>query len=167
MASPAERELALLQESHQLTVEAKVELERTVENCRQQLRAVGGQYSAARRQVAVSQAECAELRDLLRGKEAPPLSAAVQHATNAQAVAEARATSAEAQVRAAAHSRQPHGSRACARAAHRSPVTQAEALEEALRLSRAESERHLAHIAHLEATTAQARQTNHQPGWGG
>ncbi len=44
-------ELSLLQESHQLTVEAKVELERTVENLRQQLRAVSAQYSASKRQV--------------------------------------------------------------------------------------------------------------------
>ena len=47
----AESELHLLQETHQLTVEAKVELERTVENLRQQVRSVSAQYSASKRQV--------------------------------------------------------------------------------------------------------------------
>ena len=56
-------ELSLLQETHQLTVESKVELERTVENLRQQLRSVGAQYSACKRHVQVVCATNASQRD--------------------------------------------------------------------------------------------------------
>ena len=125
-----EDDLRALEEAHQLELEKKVELERTVDNQRQQLRSLSALHSAEARHKQVLQSEIQELRRLLQPNGVPqPASAAVEQAANAQAVAEARAQAAEAQMM---------------------------ALEEAMRISRAENERQLAEIQHLQTERRRA-----------
>ena len=125
-----EDDLRALEEAHQLELEKKVELERTVDNYRQQLRSLSALHSAETRHKQVLQSEIQELRRLLLPNGVPqPASAAVEQAANAQAVAEARAQAAEAQMM---------------------------ALEEAMRISRAENERQLAEIQHLQTERRRA-----------
>ena len=125
-----EDDLRALEEAHQLELEKKVELERTVDNYRQQLRSLSALHSAESRHKQVLQSEIQELRRLLQPNGVPqPASAAVEQAANAQAVAEARAQAAEAQMM---------------------------ALEEAMRISRAENERQLAEIQHLQTERRRA-----------
>ena len=125
-----EDDLRALEEAHQLELEKKVELERTVDNYRQQLRSLSALHSAESRHKQVLQSEIQELRRLLQPNGVPqPASAAVEQAANAQAVAEARAQAAEAQMM---------------------------ALEEAMRISRAENERQIAEIQHLQTERRRA-----------
>jgi hypothetical protein len=125
-----EDDLRALEEAHQLELEKKVELERTVDNYRQQLRSLSALHSAEARHKQVLQSEIQELRRLLQPNGVPqPASAAVEQAANAQAVAEARAQAAEAQMM---------------------------SLEEAMRISRAENERQLAEIQHLQTERRRA-----------
>jgi len=125
-----EDDLRALEEAHQLELEKKVELERTVDNYRQQLRSLSALHSAETRHKQVLQSEIQELRRLLLPNGVPqPASAAVEQAANAQAVAEARAQAAEAQMM---------------------------ALEEAMRISRAENERQIAEIQHLQTERRRA-----------
>ena len=125
----AEEDLRALEEAHQLELEKKVELERTVDNNRQQLRSLSALHSAETRHKQVLQTEIQELRRLVKDGTEQPASAAMEQVSNAQAVAEARAQAAEAQMA---------------------------ALEEAMRISRAENERQLMEIQHVQSERRRA-----------
>ena len=120
----AEEEVAALTEARQLELEKQVELERTVENGRAQIRALSQLHSAERQAAAALRAEVEQLRGMMKGLPAPPASSAVELAENKRGVAEARAQASEAQL---------------------------EALEEAMRIARAENERQLLEIRHLRS----------------
>ena len=122
--SQAEEEVAALTEARQLELEKQVELERTVENGRAQIRALSQLHSAERQAAAALRAEVEQLRGMMKGLPAPPASSAVELAENKRGVAEARAQASEAQL---------------------------EALEEAMRIARAENERQLLEIRHLRS----------------
>ena len=122
--SAAEDEVAALTEARQLELEKQVELERTVENGRAQIRALSQLHSAERQAAAALRAEVEQLRGMMKGLPAPPASSAVELAENKRGVAEARAQASEAQL---------------------------EALEEAMRIARAENERQLLEIRHLRS----------------
>ena len=72
-------------------LERKVELDRTVENTRMQLRSLSAMRSAEKRQVEVLNKEIETLRGLLQGRDFPPPSAELKQVEAARAVSEARA----------------------------------------------------------------------------
>ena len=92
------RQLRLLEEEHQHEVGRKVELERTIENQRSQLRSLSVINGADKRQVEVLRAEIDALRGLLQGKPLPPPSVELKQVEAARAVSEARADAAAAQL---------------------------------------------------------------------
>jgi hypothetical protein len=98
-AKGLERQLRVLEDEHHHDLERRVELERTIENARAQLRSLSSLRSADRRQVDLLRSEIDTLRGILQGQLPKPNDELKQVAA-AQLVSEAKAEAAEAQLEA-------------------------------------------------------------------